>query len=231
MAEGTAGSGESGVAGTSGDGAPQKPKRVRKPQLRSSQDKAQNAAIVKVSEGKKSLATLPFKGSLTYAISLIPGGKATFIEYARLSPDPKIKEAVHRWDTLSLNQKKRMTVDMLCAAVEIPPVDMLKEVTGIAYQYNIDLSNFIAAVHQPQVVDRTIKSALRKDGVDDRRMMHQHSGFIPSPRGPQVTISNNVSAQAAAAAKNTVQGDDSGLPDFELDAVKTVQSLRGDDSE
>lgn len=173
---------------------------------------------------------LGFKGTLTYAISRIPGGKVTFLEYARLSVNEKVKALLALWDGMNLKTKKDTSIESLCDRVELPPVDLLKEVTGLAYEYNTDLSNFIAAVAQPRVVEAGIKKALKMDGVDDRRMLHQHSGFIPTPKGPSINIGVNASAQAAAAAKNTVQGDESGLPDFETDVSRTVGVIRGDDA-
>lgn len=231
MAEGTGTGDGTGVDGGAGSPEAQEPKRLKQPRKVSSGVKEKETAIAKVSGGKTSLATLPFKGTLKYAASMLPGGKTTFLEYARLSVDPKVKELIHRWDTLSHSQKARVTLDDLCIAVDVPPVDLLKEVAGIAFSMNVDISNLIAAIHQPRVVDRTIKAAMRADGVDDRRMLHQHSGFLPAPRGAQINVSTTVSAQAAAAAKNTVQGEESGLPDFENDAAQTVSALRGDESE
>jgi hypothetical protein len=192
--------------------------------------KSKAALATKLGIEKEKLATLPFKGTLAYATSKITGGKHTFIEFARHSKNEKIMSAVHKWDSLSKVEKGRTSLDMLCTSVDIPPADLLKEVTGIAYELNTDISNFIAAAYQPQVVTAGVKRAMQRDGVDDRRMLYQHSNFIPTNKGTNIAIGVNASAQAAAAAKNTVQGDESGLPDFETDTIRTIASVRGDDS-
>jgi hypothetical protein len=188
--------------------------------------KRQIARALKVK--KAMLMKMPFKGNLSFAISKIPGGKHTFLEFARMSENAEVKNLVAKWDSLKIADKQKCSIDDLCNAMGMRPLDLLKEVTGIAYEYNTDLSNFIAAVAQPRVVEAGIKKAMKPDGVDDRRMLHQHSGFIPSPKGPSITV--NASAQAAAAAKTTVQGDDNGLPDFEQSSRTTVSAIRGDES-
>lgn len=149
------------------------------------------------------------------------------MEFARhVKDDPKIEQFVHKYDSLSVTDRRRMTLDDICEAVEVNPGDVLKAVVGIAYEVNTDVSNLVASVMHPKVVKASVKYALKEGGHRDREMLHTHANFIPQ-KGTQINLSAN--ANAAAATQTTVQGDSSGLPSFEESAIDTIQTIRGDE--
>src|SRR5213082_2573805 len=63
------------------------------------------------------LNRLPFTGCLSYAASLLPGGKWTFMDWLRLSSEECARVAVRRWDALSHYDQRRVSLNALCEAV------------------------------------------------------------------------------------------------------------------
>jgi hypothetical protein len=74
----------------------------------------------------------------------------------------------------------------------------------------------------PEAVKACAKRAQQDDGVEDRRMLFQHSGFLPSPRGPAVNVYNSMRPTAAVSVEN------SGLPRFEDGVIAISRALRGE---
>ena len=46
-----------------------------------------------------------------------------------------------------------------------------------------------AALALPSVVERSIETALTAEGIADRKMLFQHSGFLPTPKTSQTAYS------------------------------------------
>ncbi len=148
--------------------------------------------------------------------------------YARLVDDERVKAFVRKWDEMMPAQRRRTTLTDICSTLDLDPKDVLKEVVGVCFEINTDLSNLIAAVMNPKVVKATIKSALKTDtGFKDRELLLTHSNFLPEKHGTTLNVS--ATANSAAAAKTTVQGDESGLPDFEESTTRSIQVIRGDE--
>jgi len=49
------------------------------------------------------------------------------------------------------------------------------------------ISILVAALNMPAIVAASVKQALTPDGTGDRNMLFQHAGFLPTPRGKQLT--------------------------------------------
>ncbi len=90
----------------------------------------------------------------------------------------------------------------------------------ILNKFNADVSTLVAAIAHPKGVEASIDRALEAQGVDDRRMLFQHSGFIPTLRGSTVNVLN--------MARVGVQGRlDPNLPTFEEDMMLIEKAARG----
>jgi hypothetical protein len=118
-----------------------------------------------------------------------------------------------------------MSLEELCEAVGLAPGRLLGKVAEAMYEFNADVSNLLAAVAHPDVVQASINRALQPKGVEDRKIQFLHSGFLPAPRGSVV----NVHAQAAAFASvsSSAVGDEgTALPEFEEATVEGSKIVR-----
>ena len=168
---------------------------------------------------KSKLPKLSFKGSLAFAASKVPGGKKVFMEYVKMGigSDERIKELIERWKGMSKSDQRRTNLDDLCEEVGISPGEVMGIAARCAFDYNSDVSNMIAAVMQPQILEATIENALRPEGFQDRKLLHQHAEFLPAPHGQVV----NVNARAIAVAES----DERGLPSFESTVDESYLTL------
>jgi hypothetical protein len=91
----------------------------------------------------------------------------------------------------------------------------------------VDISKLIAAVHHPEIVEATIQAAKGPFGMPDRKMLHDHMGFLPLPKGQTINIDAS-SKTLVAGGKVMIEDATIGLPSFEQDAIEGAQVIRGD---
>jgi len=146
---------------------------------------------------------------LAQALRFVPGGRDTFtglVHRAMLNGDPSAKAWWTIYADLPLQHQARIDFDDVCGVAGVSPDMLMGVVVSTAMRVGNDTADLVAATMHPSIVHRTTKSAMRIGGEyasiaqKDREMLFQHHNFIPIPRG--VVISNNVSANAAAAAAN-----------------------------
>jgi hypothetical protein len=171
---------------------------------------------------------LPFEATLSFAFRGA-GGRQTAIEYARLAAgnDKRFERFCFAYDRLSSSDQGVIRLEDLCAAAEITPSEFLGGIVTVAYKHNTDVSRLVAAINQPRVVEATIEAALQPFGTDDRKILHTHSGFLPTPRAAQINV--NATANAAAIAQGG-SANGGGMPKFETDIIDVTEAVRGDAS-
>lgn len=170
------------------------------------------------------LETLPFDNTLSVVFRELRGGFSSTIDFARIAADTDVRfqRLVALWDDLSRTDRKRLHAEDLCRAAEIPPEDYLAEITRIAFRVNCDAANLVAAAAHPKVIKRAVMEALKPEGVQDRRFLLQHAGFLPLPTGTVINVQQMNQPQNEAPAR---------LPPFEESVKRNIQTLRGDAGE
>lgn len=159
---------------------------------------------------------LPGEGSLTLATRHMKRGRGGVLGYIQLAASEGNVEAktwMLCWSELSPYEQRTITLDDICAACGVSAVKLLKAIVGVAYEANIDVANLVAAATHPEVVAASAKHAMKKDGIEDRKLLFQHHNFIPVPKGTTINVHASASAQAASSASN-----DQSVPDFLVDA-------------
>ena len=129
-------------------------------------------------------------GAMAYMVRLIPHGRESLIDMARLSVNPKVIEVVRIWDENRARGKQReFRIEPMLRKAGIRPSDFIGEVAKVAHEHNVDLGRFMAALAHPQVVKKTIAIAMKDEGHRERRILLEHEGFVTTP-GVQTTIWN-----------------------------------------
>lgn len=212
-----------------------KGKRVRigvdlEPKPKAAKDKQSTALMAKPKPAKHALADKSSRPAhvsavLAAAIRKVPGGKITLLAYAAVlaDEDKRFDYMLSYFNQLTQAEKRQVRVDDLCAVAGIPPGEFLGKVTQVAFEQNMDLSNLIAAVSQPEVVEYTIQQAQTPEGQKDRELLMKHSGFLPQAKGTEIQILNQIAARA------NVSESAASLPTHEDDVVDLAEVTRGDD--
>jgi hypothetical protein len=136
------------------------------------------------------------------------------MELARLSPqiEPGLAVIVEDWDKLHPTRRKQINIEELCAAHDVDPIHFISIVAEAAMRFKDNATLMISSMHSPALLEKSIQFGMKKDGWKDRQAVLQGAGVFPSPQGTRISILNQNSAKAAAAAEVNVER---GLPTFE----------------
>ena len=98
-------------------------------------------------------------------------------------------------------QRTRLPIEAFCVAAGVSPLTILEILTAVIVRQGVQASQVIAAVNHPRVVEKTVEMALTDEGIEDRKVLHLHSGFTPRNVGAKTNIVLTQNATASAAAQ------------------------------
>jgi hypothetical protein len=164
------------------------------------------------SSGNREPAAVPpaFDGTITSACESAGISLERIIELMRWAKesDPRVARFLDAWDALGASeQEARGAADAVCERVGLAPVELLRVVAGTACRIAKCEAQLLAAVSLPDVVAKTVHTALNaphpKARLRAAEMLFQATSFLPTPKGSQTifgTIMQN--AQAGANARS-----------------------------
>lgn len=130
----------------------------------------------------------------------------------------------HVFEKLNKFEQSQVSYDDVCAASGISPKNILMAIAAAGYDANCDIANLLASHLHPQIVAASAKAAQKEAGIEDRKLLMQHQGFIPVPKGMSINIHANASAAAAAHATSS---NDASVPSFlsDVDEIGSVDRI------
>lgn len=157
----------------------------------------------------------------------LKGGKARFMEFAAYVPqiEPALAPVVEDYNSLKASLQKVVSIDALCRLHGVDPVHFIGVVAEAAIKFRDNASVTLIAISIPEVVERSIKEAMKPGGDKDRKMLFQHAGIIPVPAGQTINVGASASANAGAKAE-VVEPERRGLPSFERTMIETDHIIR-----
>ncbi len=178
------------------------------------------------------LPSMPGINALSYTIRYLPGGRGRFLEYVKLAALNGDVAADAWWTVfkdLTKTERDRCSFDDVCVACGITPSKLMAAVITHAMEAQKDAADLVAASFHPGVVEAMGKSAVRITGphaeiaAEDRRQFLQGRGFLPVPKGNQIHLHANASANSQAAA---VAAADPATPKFadDIEALAIPQT-------
>jgi len=144
-----------------------------------------------------------FEGTIASACAL-GISLADFLEMARLArtSDPRAARFLAAWEALDASeQQARGAADAVCRQIGLNPTELLSAAARAAISVSKCVVEMETALALPSVVAQTIRMALTPKGTADRKMIFQHTGFLPTPRGSQTFIGITQNAQANTTAQ------------------------------
>jgi hypothetical protein len=147
---------------------------------------------------KTAIPLQDFKSTIASACEFI--GLANFIAMAQLARanDPRAERFIDAWDALDASeQQARGSADAICKRVGLTPIELLRVVAETTFRFSTYTARITASLALPAIVERSVEVALTDEGVADRRMLFVHSGFLPTPKGSQIAVTQIVQANAA----------------------------------
>jgi hypothetical protein len=141
---------------------------------------------------------LAFEGTIASACEM-GIGLEDFIKMARVAGegDPTAARFVDAWGSLSPSgQQEKEAADALCKQLGLNPLELLRAAAEATLRFSVSVARIRAAQALPSVVQRSIETALTPEGSADRKMLFQHSGFLPMPKGSQIAVAVTQNAHA-----------------------------------
>lgn len=112
-------------------------------------------------------------------------------DYLEGSSKPQARAIVEARKRLSKPQAKEVPFEAYCVAAQVSPQEALAILTVEVYDQSSKASALLAASQHPAVTTATIQAALSPLGTAEKKMMHQHAGFLPVPKTSIVNVHGN----------------------------------------
>ena len=145
------------------------------------------------------IATLPVTSTLDMAMRFLIGGREQFVEYvhmAAMDQDNDFSEDAGRWWTvwtsLIPSAQRCATLDDICAAAGVSRKHIVQAIVGMAVDLNCEVADLLASFAHPEIVAKTIELAKLESGAAERKMLLDHAGFLPQPKGTNILVSQRV---------------------------------------
>ena len=152
------------------------------------------------------------------------GGIDNFMSFYRVAAErePKLAPVLKVWDGMTKREREhdRVSLDKMMSAVPISPHDIVGMVVAEMSRYHYSVSEGIVAMNHSAVTETMMKQAKTVKGIDDRKMVMQHSGFLPMPKGTEVNVLQGVRVETGLEGPA-----DSRIPQFE-EEIAELSTLR-----
>jgi hypothetical protein len=89
-----------------------------------------------------------------------------------------MEQLVRAWNRLTPWQRRITPLEDLCLAAGLQPSEFLAAVVRVAFEFTHEITDLLVASAFPEVVQASVKRALTPRGVEDRRLLFEHTGFI-----------------------------------------------------
>jgi hypothetical protein len=135
--------------------------------------------------------------------------------------DPHLAPLVNAFIGLPRWARNAPRLEEMCYDMGIPPGHLLGVCVEVAYEHHANVTRILTYMSMSKVMKRNITQALKKDGIEDRKMFMQASNILPTPKGSIINVTAN--AQSATLTK---QGDASGAQAFEEGTISLSEVIR-----
>lgn len=147
-----------------------------------------------------------------------------FAQHGADEGDADMQKVIECYRGLKRREQQTITPESICDLAGVNPNDLAAEVFRSYLSYASDAANLIEAASRPAVVRKQVKVALTTDGWRDRKMLHEHSGFLPQKTGGGI----HVNASANAENQNATVVSAPELKSMESDTIRFTRVLKGD---
>jgi hypothetical protein len=124
--------------------------------------------------------------------------------YLKCSAGVPSRLIVDLYYSLPRDQRDLVPIEGYCASLSIQTNDILETIVRTIATVSRQRSIAIASSAHPLVVEKTVEMALTDEGIEDRTLLHKAVGFLPTPKGTQISVNTSANANAASAANTQV---------------------------
>ncbi len=112
----------------------------------------------------------------------IPNGIKVALKAMRFSQSPMVRKFLYRWDRIPEKDRVGLPLEAVSIAAKVDPTHLLGEIMLAMREYSVSAVKLIGIAQHPEVMQKSIDSALTNEGVRDREMVHTMLGAL-APKG------------------------------------------------
>lgn len=138
------------------------------------------AALGRIKVTKEQLKQAP---DITSVLKDIPKGRILAFRAMRFSDNPVIRQFLAFHDRLPKGDRTYLSIEAIAIAADVQPAYLLGEILLAMREFSVSSVKAIGIGRHPEVMTKTIESALTNGGVRDREMVHSMLGALPQKGG------------------------------------------------
>lgn len=146
----------------------------------------------------------------------------SYLDYVALAArdgDKDMAKYLVSYNQLSQREQLVHTPETLCDLSGVKPSDLFGSVCGQVWASSQREASMLIAINHPRIIEKTAKFAQQAKGVKDREMFHKGTGFLPTPKGAQISINNSPQMLQASGV-----GNPAALPSMEEDMMEIEEA-------
>jgi len=121
---------------------------------------------------------------ITPLLELADGGLPTVLSAMRSSADPLIRTFLAKYDSVSVSDRARVSVEAIALAAGLDITSLLGSVMIALERQAVAVVRILTVTHHPRIVAARIKYGQLPSGDRDRTALDTAVGFLPNPKGP-----------------------------------------------
>lgn len=138
-------------------------------------------------------------GPVPSIVHIIKGiGEEAAIEALRCDDSDEALKFIQKYDSIPPSDLGHFRLEEIAAICGINTRTLIQTLTGALYTQSQEAAKVLVLVNQPKVTQKTIDMALTDRGEKDREFFLRGTGFLPVPKGAQITINQQNNTMAAA---------------------------------
>jgi hypothetical protein len=139
---------------------------------------------------------------LSYTVKAF-GGKSSVLEHLRSSSSITARRFIEVYDDIMLPAivRRTLSLEAFCVAAKVTSEQFRFALSQAALEKSQFEGSIKAATVHPAIVAKSSELALEGD-IDHVTLNMKHMGFLPLPKGSQVSVNVNANANANAAAQS-----------------------------
>jgi hypothetical protein len=100
----------------------------------------------------------------------------------RFSSSEAIQKFLKTYDSISLRDREKLSLEAIAIAAKVGIPLLLGEILLAIREHSVNVVKFIAVGSHPEVMKKTVESALLPGGWRDREHVHTMLGALPTPK-------------------------------------------------
>jgi hypothetical protein len=169
---------------------------------------------------------LQFVPKITPILRSSIGSAKKAIELLRFSNDPAAVTFFEIYDGIQEGDRESISIEAVCVKAEISTPTLLGAALLIAQKIRGTESAMLAVNAHPKILRRTIELADLPGGFQDRKVLHEAIGFLPSSKGMNIAVNLGGPGQlAGGTAPPALEAGDSDEPSEEAQFSEMFPSV------